>query len=273
MRKKIAFIGTGAMGGAILKAACQRLNPEHIFLTDAIPQRAEALAQELGCKVATSNREAAEAADIILLCVKPQTGAQVLREIAPILRGGNPKLLCSILAGVTIGTLRNLAGDASYPVIRMMPNTPALIGKGLMLLTCDEAVSAKDRATLLDLIAPCGQAEWLDERLFDQATALTGCSPAFVYMFIEAMADGGVAMGVPRKEAVEFAARAVYGAAAMVMETGMHPGALTDVVCSPGGSTIAGVTALEDSGFRNAVIQAVKQSAARNAELGNPDKA
>jgi len=274
MNKKIAFIGTGAMGGAILAAACQGMDPQQITLTDAMPSRAEALAQEYACHAVATNREAAEAADLILLCVKPQTGAAVLREIAPVLLGaqkaGKPKVLCSILAGVTIETLRNLLGaGADYPIIRMMPNTPALIGKGLMLLTCDDAVSEADQSELLTLIAPCGESEWLSETLFDQATALSGCTPAFVYMFIEALADGGVFVGVPRGLAMQFAARAVYGAAAMVLETGEHPGALKDMVCSPGGSTIAGVEALEDSGFRRAAIQAIKQAAKRNAELGD----
>jgi len=274
MSKKIAFIGTGAMGGAILAAACQGMDPQQITLTDAMPERAEALAREYGCHAVTTNREAAEAADLILLCVKPQTGADVLREIAPVLletqKSGKPKVLCSILAGVTTQTLRNLLGAGmDYPIIRMMPNTPALIGKGLMLLTCDDAVSEADKLELLALIAPCGESEWLSEKLFDQATALSGCTPAFVYMFIEALADGGVSVGVPRGLAMQFAARAVYGAAAMVLETGEHPGALKDMVCSPGGSTIAGVEALEDGGFRRAAIQAIKQAAKRNAELGD----
>lgn len=273
MTKRIAFIGTGAMGGAILAAACQGIDPRQIYLTDAMPGRAEALAREYGCHTVATNREACEAADIILLCVKPQTGAAVLKEIAPVLldaqKQGKPRVLCSILAGVTIATLRDLLGAGSgYPVIRMMPNTPALIGKGLMLLTCDDAVSEADKAELLTLIAPCGESAWLDEKLFDQATALSGCTPAFVYMFIEALADGGVSVGVPRPLATQFAARAVYGAAAMVLETGEHPGTLKDMVCSPGGSTIAGVAALEDSGFRRAAIQAIKQAAKRNAELG-----
>jgi len=270
MEKKIAFIGTGAMGGAILAAACHGIDPKQIYLTDAVPDRAEALAQKYGCHAVATNREAAEIADMILLCVKPQTGAQVLAEIAPLLQK-KPKMLSSILAGVTINTLRSWIGDenAAYPIIRMMPNTPALIGKGLMLLTCDNAASEADKTTLLALIAPCGESEWLDEKLFDQATALSGCTPAFAYMFIEALADGGVSVGVPRALAMQFAARAVYGAAAMVLETGEHPGALKDMVCSPGGSTIAGVEALEDSGFRRAAMQAIKQAAKRNAELGD----
>ena len=270
--RKIAFIGTGAMGGAILAAACQGMDPGRITLTDAMPGRAAALAEEYGCHAVSTNAEAAHA-DMILLCVKPQTGAEALREIAPVLleaqKAGRPKVLCSILAGVTIDTLRGWLGvDADYPIIRMMPNTPALIGKGLMLLTCDDAVSEGDKGALLDLIAPCGVSEWLSEKLFDQATALSGCTPAFVYMFIEALADGGVSVGVPRGLAMEFAARAVYGAAAMVLETGEHPGTLKDMVCSPGGSTIAGVAALEDGGFRTAAISAIQQAAKRNGELG-----
>jgi len=273
MRNKIAFIGTGAMGGAILAAACQGMDPGQITLTDAMPGRAEALAVEYGCHAVKTNGEAAETADLILLCVKPQTGADALREIAPVLleaqKAGKPKLLCSILAGVTIDTLRGWIGAGQdYPIIRLMPNTPALIGKGLMLLTCDDIVSEADKEAILNLIAPCGESEWLNEKLFDQATALSGCTPAFVYMFIEALADGGVSVGVPRALAMQFAARTVYGAAAMVMETGEHPGTLKDMVCSPGGSTIAGVAALEEGGFRRAAISAIQQAAKRNSELG-----
>jgi len=265
--KKIAFIGSGVMAGALLRGAARALDPSRFLVTDAIEEKAIALADELGCIAVDSNREAAEQADLLFLCVKPQMAAAVLGELAPILRG-TQKTLCSILAGVTIQTIRTLLGAPDYPVVRIMPNTPALVGKGQMLLTAADEVPESVRAEVLALLAPCGAAVWLPEYFFDQGTALSGSSPAFVYMFIDAMADAGVEAGLPRAQAIELAARAVYGAAAMVLETGEHPSALKDMVCSPGGSTIAGVTALEDSGFRKAVIGAVRATCQRSRELG-----
>ena len=265
--KKIAFIGSGVMASAILRGACRALDPAQFLVTDKFEEKAKALADELGCTAVNSNQIAAAEADILFLCVKPQTAGAVLEELAPVL-AGTQTVLCSILAGVTIQTIRTLLKSPAHPVVRIMPNTPALIGKGQMLLTCDDAVPESARAEVLDLLTPCGKPVWLPEQFFDQGTALSGSSPAFVYMFIDAMADAGVEAGLPRAEAIELAARAVYGAAAMVLETGEHPSALKDMVCSPGGSTIAGVAALEDSGFRKSVISAIRAAYARSRELG-----
>ena len=273
MNKKIAFIGTGAMGGAILQAACRCVDPKQITITDLDEKKAHALGETLGCAVAPSNIAAAEAADFILLCTKPQGVVDVLGELRPALCAslaqGRPKVLCSILAGVNIARIRAILGDAqTYPVIRLMPNTPALIGKGVMLYTCDEFVSAEDIADLTTLIADCGIIERLPEAMFDCATVSAGCTPAFAYLFMEALADGGVAVGLSREKALSYAAHALYGAAAMVIETGMHPGQLKDMVTSPGGSTIAGIATLEDSGVRAAAIRAVMAAYARNVEMG-----
>jgi len=267
MHKKIAFIGSGVMAGAILKGACRVFDPDLFLVTDKFEEKAQALEAELGVTAVRSNREAAERADYIFLCVKPQMASEVLKELAPVLRGTS-KVLCSILAGVTIQTLRAGLNAPDQPVVRIMPNTPALIGKGQMLLAADERVSEAVRTEVLELLAPCGEALWLPEQFFDQGTALSGSSPAFVYMFIESMADAGVEMGLARTQAIEMAARAVYGAAAMVLETGEHPAVLKDMVCSPAGSTIAGVAALEDYGFRGAVIAAVRAASARSRALG-----
>ena len=254
------------MASAILRGAVKTLDPAQFILADQAPEKAKSLADELGCKTAASNQQAAEQADLILLCVKPQTVGPVLEELAPVLRD-TQKTLCSILAGVTIQTIRAGLGAPAHPVVRIMPNTPALIGKGQMLLTADQ-VSEEAKADILTLLAPCGVSVWLPESFFDQGTALSGSSPAFVYLFIDAMADAGVEAGLPRTEAVELAARAVYGAAAMVLETGDHPSALKDMVCSPGGSTIAGVAALEESGFRKSVMSAVRATYLRSKALG-----
>ena len=267
MNKTIAFIGAGVMAGAILKGACRVFDPAQFLITDKMQGKAETLAAELGCTAVSSNREAAERADYIILCVKPQTVSAVLEELALVLQA-SPKLICSILAGITIETIRRMLGAPTYPVIRIMPNTPALIGKGTMLLACDKQVSEPARADILTLLAPCGEAIWLDESRFDQGTALSGSSPAFVYLFIDALADAGAEVGIPRAEALTLAARAAYGAAAMVLETGETPTDLKNAVCSPGGSTIAGVNALEASGFHDTVGDAIRAACARNKELG-----
>lgn len=272
MDRTIAFIGTGYMGGAIIRAACGTIGPKQIIITDSLERKARDLAEELGCLTAASNTEAAKRGDCIMLCVKPQVMASVLREISPILKpgyeSGNPKILYSIAAGVKTNTMREHLEMSGYPIIRIMPNTPAQIGKGLMLLGHDNTVCQEAVDELKQIISGCGNIEVLDEGLFDQATVSSSCSPAFVYMFIEALADGGVSIGLSRAQAQAFAANAVLGAAAMVLETGMHPGALKDMVCSPGGSTIAGVAELEDKGFRGNVINAVIEAFKRNTELG-----
>ncbi|MCL2828785.1 MAG: pyrroline-5-carboxylate reductase [Oscillospiraceae bacterium] len=276
MNKTIAFIGTGAMGGAMIRAACRSIDPAQIILTDYLQEKAEALAAELGCRTAPSNPAAVEAADYVFLCVKPQGAAAVIQEIAPVLRDSladdRPKLLCSILAGVTTEAIREIMGSPAYPVVRIVANTPALVGNGLMIYACDASVAHGDVADLETILSCCGVVTQLEERLVDQATAVAACSPAFVYMFIEALSDGGVLTGLDRTRAQTFAAQAVYGAAAMVLETDFHPGALKDMVTSPGGSTIAGVAALEEAGFRQAVISAVAASYARNVQLGEVGK-
>ena len=272
MDQKIAFIGSGVMAGAILQGACKGIDPRQFLITDILQEKAQMLADTLGCTAAASNTEAAEAADYIFLCVKPQMAATVLQELAPILKkaqdAGRPKVLCSILAGVTIRTIQTLLDSLPQPVIRVMPNTPAIVGAGFLLVTASETVTNTQSQNILELLSPCGDLQWLEERLFDTATALTGSSPAFYYMFIEAMADAGVQAGLPRDLAIQFAAQAARGSAEMVLETGRHPGALKDMVCSPGGSTIAGVAALEDGGFRSAIIKATAAACAKNAELG-----
>lgn len=272
MDKAIAFIGTGYMGSAIIRAACVAIDPKQIIVTDSVESRAVDMADEVGCLTASGNIEAAMRGDCIMLCVKPQVIASVLREISPVLKpgyeAGNPKILYSIAAGVDTDTIRKHLKMPEYPIIRIMPNTPAQIGKGLMLLGHDDTVSQEAVDELKQILSGCGNIEMLDEKLFDQATVSSSCSPAFVYMFIEALADGGVSIGLSRAQAQAFAANAVLGAAAMVLETGMHPGELKDMVCSPGGSTIAGVAELEAGGFRGAVIDAVKAAFGRNIELG-----
>lgn len=207
-----------------------------------------------------------------MLCVKPQVMSSVIKEIAPILRigydAGKPKMLYSIAAGTKIETLREYLEMPDYPIIRIIPNTPCHIGKGLVLLARDETVSDEALFEIKQMLSGCGNTQELSENLFDQATVSASCSPAYVYMFIEAMADAGVSTGLSRAQAQAFAANAVYGAAAMVMETDLHPGVLKDMVCSPGGSTIAGVAELEANSFRSAIIKAATASYKKTTELG-----
>ena len=253
--KKAAFIGTGNMGAPLIQAACRAA-------------KAEALAAELGCAVAEDNRVAAAQAEYVFLCVKPQMMEGVLSELVPAL--GDGQAVVSIAAGLTCETLRGwLAGAQGRPaLLRVMPNTPAAIGRGMLAL-CAEAGTAEERLAGVEaLLAPAGRVERIAEGQMDAFSAVAGCGPAFVYPFIEALADGGVKVGLPRGQAMTYAAQMVLGAAAMVLESGKHPGQLKDEVCSPGGSTIAGVAALEERGFRSAAIQAVEAAFRRNQELG-----
>ena len=260
--KKAAFIGTGNMGAPLIQAACRAVGAEQVVVANRTRAKAEALAAELGCAVAEDNRAAAAQAEYIVLCVKPQMMEGVLSELVPAL--GDGQAVVSIAAGLTW-----LAGAQGRPaLLRVMPNTPAAIGRGMLAL-CAEAGTAEERLAGVEaLLAPAGRVERIAEGQMDAFSAVAGCGPAFVYPFIEALADGGVKVGLPRGQAMTYAAQMVLGAAAMVLESGKHPGQLKDEVCSPGGSTIAGVAALEERGFRSAAIQAVEAAFRRNQELG-----
>lgn len=266
--KKAAFIGTGNMGAPLIQAACRAVGAEQVVIANRTRAKAEALAAELGCAVAQDNRAAAAQAEYVFLCVKPQMMEGVLSELVPAL--GDGQAVVSIAAGLTCETLRGwLAGAQGRPaLLRVMPNTPAAIGRGMLAL-CAEAGTAEERLAGVEaLLAPAGRVERIAEGQMDAFSAVAGCGPAFVYPFIEALADGGVKVGLPRGQAMTYAAQMVLGAAAMVLESGKHPGQLKDEVCSPGGSTIAGVAALEERGFRSAAIQAVEAAFRRNQELG-----
>lgn len=269
--KTAAFIGTGNMGGALARAACRGISPEEVILFDRAAEKASELARELGCTAAAGNEQAIHDAKYIFLCVKPQFFADLARELVPVLRQcheeGQDKVLVSIAAGLTIDTVKGLYAEVGYdiPLLRIMPNTCAAIGKGTLALVGE---GEEHLRTVERILSAAGLVERLPEGLMDQFTAVAGCGPAFVYPFIEALADGGVMVGLPRDQAMRYAAQTVLGAAAMVLETGEHPGALKDAVCSPGGSTIAGVAALEQAGFRAAAIDAVLAAFGRNQELG-----
>ena len=260
------FIGTGNMGGALARAACRRLAPDRVLLSNRTAAKAEELARELGCHAGAS-AEAAAQAQYIFLGVKPQMMAGLLEEIAPVLaRRTDRFVLVSMAAGLTMERIAAMAGG-NYPVIRIMPNTPASVGAG-MIQYCTSNVTAEEEAEFLKLMAPAGRLDAVPESLIDAASCVSGCGPAWVYQFIEALADGGVACGLPRAKAQEYAAQMVLGSAKLVLESGQHPGALKDAVCSPGGSTIQGVRVLEEKGLRGAVMDAVIASYNKTKEMG-----
>ena len=252
----LGFIGTGNMGGALARAACKSVPSDQVFLSNRTAEKARALAAELDCRV-TDNKAIAQNADLIFLGVKPQYMEEVMAEICPILEARESRfLLVSMAAGLTIPRIRELAGK-NYPVIRIMPNTPSAIGEGMVFYDCSENVTKTVEKIFLESRAGAGRLAPLADRLMDAGSAVAGCGPAFADMFLEALADGGVACGLPRALALESAAQMMIGTAKLMLETGKHPGELKDAVCSPGGATIQGIRALEEAGFRGAVMDAV----------------
>ncbi len=268
---QLGFIGTGSMASALVTAAAAGGHGGECLLSNRTQAKAQALAARCGCTAAASNEEVARGARFILLGVKPNMLGGVLAGIAHILEErraeGDEFVLVSMAAGVTIKSLQSMAGGA-YPTVRILPNTPCAIGRGMVLVTAGDGVQPAQTDELCNLLAAAGRFDFVDEELMDAGGTIAGCTPAWAYLFIEGLADGAVEAGVPRAKAMEYAAQAVLGAAAMCLEDGAHPGPLKDAVCSPGGSTIAGVHALERAGVRGAAMDAVKAAFDRTRELG-----
>ena len=258
------FIGTGNMGGALARAAAQVLPGEELLLSNRTASKAEALAAALGCKAA-SREETVKNSRFLFLGVKPQGLGELLPQLAPMLP--EDTVLVSMAAGVEMAQVRKFVGR-DCPVIRIMPNTPVSVGSGVILYDATENVSAENLEAFCYGMSKSGYLDRLPEALMDAGTAVAGCGPAFVCLFMEALADQGVACGLPRDKALQYAARMVEGTAKLLLETGSHPGLLKDGVCSPGGSTIAGVRALEQKGFRGAAMSAVEAAYLRTKELG-----
>jgi len=265
------------MGFALMKGIAQNADQSaeaagkaRIGFADADKQKAQASAAELGAEVYQSNTEAAEKSDYIFLAVKPQVLAAVLSEIAPVVRkrltAGNAPALVSMAAGWSIEKVQAAVAD-NAPVARIMPNTPALVSKGMIALAVSPQISGEKAVELETMLKGAGVVDRIDEKYLNAVTGISGSGPAFAYLFIEALADGGVLAGLPRDRALQYAAQTVYGSASMVMETGKHPGELKDMVCSPGGTTIAGVAALESGAFRSTVVKAVEAAWRRATEL------
>lgn len=262
--KKIAFIGTGNMGGAIVRAVCRGSDPAAVWISNRTRSRSEALAGECGCRIAADNTACARDAEFIFLGVKPYAIRDVLYEIKPVLTPG--QVIVSMAAGVESRAMREIVPE--NPILRILPNTPCAIGKGLVLLVPCGDVESNAVDMLAELLAPCGRIDFTDEAHADAGMVIGGCTPAFTDLFIEALADGAVAAGLPRGQALMWAAQAVAGSAETVLQSGKHPGQLKDEVCSPGGSTIEGVKALEARAFRGSVIQAVEAAFEKNKKLG-----
>ncbi len=260
------MIGTGQMGGALAKALCAKVGGGQVFLSDCALEKAQALAARLGA-VATDNATAA-GCTYVVLAVKPQHMEALLASLRPILEARQDRfVLVSIAAGLEIATLQQMAG-APYPLLRIMPNTPVSIGAGMCLYAKSPELTQAEAEEFLSACSCAGSFDEISESLMNVGTSLTSCSPAFVSMFLEAMADGGVACGLPRAKALEYAARAIAGTAQLYLAERKHPGEMKDAVCSPGGSTIAGVRALEQAGFRAAVMDAVEATCNKGRALG-----
>lgn len=251
---KIGIIGIGNMGSAIMKGLLHVYEKDDIVFTDVNTEKCAVLEAETGVHYAASNAECANQAKYILLAVKPQYFDPVLKNIRNVVTEEN--VIISIAPGITIGELKEKLGIEKR-VVRAMPNTPALLGEGMTGVCYDETLfDEEEKAAIESIFRSFGKMRKVEERLMSAVVCVSGSSPAYVYMFIEALADSAVKYGLPRDAAYEMAAQAVYGSAKMVLETGEHPASLKDQVCSPGGTTIAGVAKLEEYGFRNAVIKA-----------------
>lgn len=264
--KKIGFIGCGNMGKAILGGlvASKLVPAENITVYNRSAKSVEAISQEFGSRGASSADEVAKEADVLIVGVKPNMMANILGEIRDALKPN--AIIVSIAAGVTLETLEFALKDGQK-VVRVMPNTPALVNAGMSSITPNKQVSEDESALIVEIFSSFGRAEIVPEYLIHSVVGVSGSAPAYVFMFIEAMADAAVLGGMPRAQAYQFAAQAVMGSAKMVLETGKHPGELKDMVCSPGGTTIEAVKVLEQKGLRAAVMDAMQSCMAKSEEM------
>lgn len=264
---RLGFIGTGNMGTAMIKSIVKsgKVPAERIFLFDVDKDKLKALCRETGTTAVESSEEVIQKSDVIILAVKPNMVKTVLEPLKGLFNEN--KLLISVAVGIPIKFYKSILGN-DVKIIRTMPNTPALVGEGMTLVSTDGTVKEEEIQTAISLFECCGKAEQLDEKLMSEVTALTSSSPAYVFMFIEAMADAAVLSGIPRNLAYKLASQAVLGSAKMVLETGRHPGQLKDDVCSPAGTTIEAVASLEKDGFRSAVIEAMNECTKKAKEIG-----
>ena len=263
---KLGFIGTGNMAKAIMGGIIQKqiFRPEEIIGSDVSEKGRERVREQYEIAVTAENREVAEKAEILILSVKPQFYPEVIAEIRECIKP--EQLIITIAPGKTLEWLQEQFGRR-VKLVRTMPNTPAMVGEGMTAVCCNEEVTDQELEKVLSILGAFGKAEIVPERLMDVVVSVSGSSPAYVFILIEAMADAAVADGMPRAQAYAFAAQAVYGSAKMVLETGKHPGELKDMVCSPAGTTIEAVRVLEEKGMRSAVIEAMKACTEKSRNL------
>lgn len=264
--KTIGFIGCGNMGSAIVGGILQAgiADKEHVIASVHSEASVDRVERDLGIKATLSNVEVAEKADILFLAVKPNMFAQVIPEIKSVVSENT--IIVSIAAGQTIAGIQEAFGR-DIKLVRSMPNTPALVGEAMSAVVPNEHICEADLAAVMEIFESFGEAEVVSEKLMDAVVGVSGSSPAYVYMFIEAMADAAVADGMPRAQAYKFAAQSVLGSAKMVLETGKQPGELKDAVCSPGGTTIEAVAKLEELGFRGTVMAGQKACSDKSREM------
>ena len=263
----VLFLGGGQMAEAIIRGVLDAglIAPDRIMATDVRPERREYLSQQIGIRAEADNRTAAPFGQVVFLTVKPQDLPTVLEEVGPVV--GPEQLVVSIAAGVPLGRIQS-ALPGPTPVIRVMPNTPCLVGSGMAVLALGDHASARDEELVLSIFNAVGRAITLPERMLDAVTALSGSGPAFVSLVVEALIDAGVRVGLARDVSTTLAVQTTLGTALMLAETGEHPARLKEMVTSPGGTAIAGVHALERGGVRAAFIDAIVAATERSRELG-----
>ncbi|CAL1411894.1 unnamed protein product [Linum trigynum] len=261
---KLGFIGAGKMAESIARGIVQSgvLHPSRISTAHSNPVRRSAF-ESFGVKVFPQNEQVVEDSDVVIFSVKPQVVKDVVLQLQPLL--SKKKLLVSVAAGVKLKDLQTWAGSERF--IRVMPNTPAAVGEAATVMSLGGAATEADGELISKLFGSVGKIWKADEKLFDAITGLSGSGPAYIYIAIEALADGGVAAGLPRELALGLASQTVLGAASMVCQSGKHPGQLKDEVASPGGTTIAGIHELEKDGFRGLLMNAVVAAAKRSREF------
>lgn len=266
---RIGFIGAGKMATALAAGlTSEMVRPEQLCAFDVFPSACETFSDQTGASIASSNLEVVTQSDLVFLAVKPQQLTAVMSEVAEGMTAQH--LVVSIAAGVTLTQMQDSLGNTCR-LVRVMPNTPALVGTAASAFALGNNATHDDAMTVLSLLNTVGSAHEVPEPLLDAVTGLSGSGPAYVYQFIEALSDGGVRVGLPRHVATQLAAQTVLGAAKMVLETGKHPGSLKDEVTSPGGTTIAGLHALEEGGLRGTVMNAVVTATDRSRELGKSE--
>ncbi|HKL85570.1 MAG TPA: pyrroline-5-carboxylate reductase [Treponemataceae bacterium] len=263
---KVGCIGIGVMGSALMQAIARVIGPSQLVVSDPDSTKRDSFCTLTGCLSENSNAKVVAMAEYVFLAVKPQYLEAVLSECIPSL--SEKTILVSMAAGVSIERLQKLSGGHSR-VVRIMPNTPASVSSGVVAIAPDSSVTTAETEELCRLLSGSGLTEITPENLMDAVTAISGSGPAYGYIFIEALSDAAVQMGMPRAQALRYAAATLRGAGEMVLKTGIHPAVLKDGVCSPGGTTIAAVTSLEEKGFRAAIIAAARQAWLRSKELSS----